>query len=454
MIDCAVLADARGLRHRYGPELARTPESRPSSLIRVASSLMQDASPLRRFVLAHRQPAILLLAAPLLRGARDECPRLDAAAIDGTKVSSASIAGDDGQDGEADESLERTREWASGTNGFESPLVDPSNRHGTLSPLTPSDESSSPFRIDPDPLQAPTTSYSLVVEQDADRGHSSGENLRRTLGQTLKPVVANSAWLRLIDMCDPTGSDSLGLLDLVGPLAQLESLVGFLARALRPSEHVGADMEPPFALALVKLKDRSLTGSLEISATLVGPESSKVQDDPTADSVLMLTTTLRIDARRTQTITPSMSSLPTARRDLTLYKQDIARTEIGRQILALDWSQLPVGPLETWSEAALAALSFCMASHVPTAWFMGDRDEKGEDPRALFYNASYAEFAGAKHPAILGTRGADAWKEVWNDLKGPLDGVQSGEPIYTRGTLFFIDRQGRQDPMSPRTEET
>lgn len=32
----------------------------------------------------------------------------------------------------------------------------------------------------------------------------------------------------------------------------------------------------------------------------------------------------------------------------------------------------------------------------------------------MFYNAPYAELAGNKHPALFGTAGAVAWREIWD----------------------------------------
>ncbi|MBC7545008.1 MAG: hypothetical protein H7338_19970, partial [Candidatus Sericytochromatia bacterium] len=110
--------------------------------------------------------------------------------------------------------------------------------------------------------------------------------------------------------------------------------------------------------------------------------------------------------------------------------------EMGALMRAMDWSKTPVGPVETWPQSLRTVLSILLISEQPMFLWWGEE-------LIQFYNDSYMRVvAGRKHPAALGQRGAECWKEAWH-LCGPLiDTVFAGGATYVNKGLVHIDRDG------------
>ncbi|MDR6114681.1 MULTISPECIES: PAS domain-containing protein [unclassified Sphingomonas] len=78
--------------------------------------------------------------------------------------------------------------------------------------------------------------------------------------------------------------------------------------------------------------------------------------------------------------------------------------EMGRLIATFDWAATPLGPIAAWPQSRRTAIGIMLASTIPMATIWG--------PEAiLLYNAGYAEMAGDRHPAILGSPLIQAWPE-------------------------------------------
>src|SRR4051812_10850249 len=75
--------------------------------------------------------------------------------------------------------------------------------------------------------------------------------------------------------------------------------------------------------------------------------------------------------------------------------------ELATRMRELDWSQLPAGPVSTWSEALRPSVSICLGSrHAIEIWW---------GPQYLrFYNDPYRPFLGTtKHPRFIGRPGQE-----------------------------------------------
>jgi signal transduction histidine kinase/ActR/RegA family two-component response regulator len=79
--------------------------------------------------------------------------------------------------------------------------------------------------------------------------------------------------------------------------------------------------------------------------------------------------------------------------------------ELGRLIAAFDWGRTGAGPIDSWPEAMKSIIAFILRSPLPivTLW--------GEDG-VMIYNDGYRAFAGARHPALLGSNVLEGWQEV------------------------------------------
>ncbi len=115
--------------------------------------------------------------------------------------------------------------------------------------------------------------------------------------------------------------------------------------------------------------------------------------------------------------------------------------EMGKLIRSTDWSQTPLGPVDTWPQSLRITLSIMINSKFPMFLFWGV-------DLICFYNDAYRPSLGSegKHPFALGKRGAEVWSEIWAVIKPLIDQVLSGgEAIYMDDLFLPIFRNGRMD---------
>jgi PAS domain S-box-containing protein len=79
--------------------------------------------------------------------------------------------------------------------------------------------------------------------------------------------------------------------------------------------------------------------------------------------------------------------------------------DMARLIAAFDWAATRLGPVEQWPAPMKTMVGFILRSPAPivTLW--------GEDG-VMIYNDAYRDFAGARHPALLGSKVLEGWHEV------------------------------------------
>ncbi|MGH6936441.1 MAG: PAS domain-containing protein, partial [Methylocella sp.] len=85
--------------------------------------------------------------------------------------------------------------------------------------------------------------------------------------------------------------------------------------------------------------------------------------------------------------------------------------EMGALIRAFDWSQTPVGPIETWPQSLKTALHIILNSRYPMFIWWGAEFTN-------LYNDAYIPMLGARHPAALAVSAGKVWSEIW-DIVGP-----------------------------------
>src|SRR3979411_1537341 len=114
--------------------------------------------------------------------------------------------------------------------------------------------------------------------------------------------------------------------------------------------------------------------------------------------------------------------------------------EMGERMRAKDWFASPLGHPETWSQSVKTAVSICLNSRVPIALWLGPE-------LRLIYNDTYIPFLGeAKHPAMLGAPGREAWGEIWAAIEPMHDEVAAGRaPSVDDVQLLFARRLPREE---------
>jgi PAS domain S-box-containing protein len=93
-----------------------------------------------------------------------------------------------------------------------------------------------------------------------------------------------------------------------------------------------------------------------------------------------------------------------------------------------DWAGTALGPIKSWTPSLRAIVAMIINSQVPMVLLWGDRGH-------MIYNDAYSQFAGGRHPQLLGSEVRKGWPEVadFNDhiLKVGLSG----------GTLAYRDQE-------------
>lgn len=115
---------------------------------------------------------------------------------------------------------------------------------------------------------------------------------------------------------------------------------------------------------------------------------------------------------------------------------------MARRIASFDWSDHPLGPLESWPQSLRTAVSLILNSRHPMWVGWGER-------MSFLYNDAYLHVLGlAKHPWALGRPAAEVWAEIWN-VCGPL-----ADKVFSNAEASFMDDVRLFMSRGDITEET
>lgn len=110
--------------------------------------------------------------------------------------------------------------------------------------------------------------------------------------------------------------------------------------------------------------------------------------------------------------------------------------EMAMRMRSLDWSQTPLGCVETWPQSLRSALSICLTSRFPIAIYWGS-------DCLLLYNDAWRPIVGDKHSWALGRPAREVWSEIWNDIGPELASVlATGEGTFHNDELLSMHRFG------------
>ena len=102
--------------------------------------------------------------------------------------------------------------------------------------------------------------------------------------------------------------------------------------------------------------------------------------------------------------------------------------EMARLIADFDWGNTSLGPIGHWPQSLKTSISLMLQSPVPivSLW-----NEDG----VMIYNDAYSEFAGRRHPSLLGSKVREGWPEV-ADFNDNVMKV-----CFAGGTLDYLDQE-------------
>lgn len=127
-------------------------------------------------------------------------------------------------------------------------------------------------------------------------------------------------------------------------------------------------------------------------------------------------------------------------------------TGVASLIRCFDWASTPIGALAQWPAALKHATALILRSQVPMTLLWGDKG-------VLIYNDAYSEFAGQRHPALLGAEVLLGWPEVAEFNAHVLAHVLAGKTLSYSDLQLVLVRNGEPDDVwltldySPVTDE-
>ncbi len=112
------------------------------------------------------------------------------------------------------------------------------------------------------------------------------------------------------------------------------------------------------------------------------------------------------------------------------------KSEMARRMRSLDWSQTPLGAVETWTQSLKTAVSICLNSRFPMVIWWSKK-------LVLLYNDAWQPILGTKHPNALGRPGQEVWSEIWDIIGVQLNGVlETAQATWSDDMLLLVDRYG------------
>lgn len=111
-------------------------------------------------------------------------------------------------------------------------------------------------------------------------------------------------------------------------------------------------------------------------------------------------------------------------------------SEMARLMRSHDWSQTPLGTVETWPQSLITAVRIMLNSRYPMFVWWGQSLTK-------FYNDAYIPVLGQRHPQALGQPASKVWEEIWDTL-GPQTEIvlNQGQSTWNEQRLLVMERNG------------
>ncbi|WP_447598074.1 PAS domain S-box protein [Nitrospira sp. Nam80] len=110
--------------------------------------------------------------------------------------------------------------------------------------------------------------------------------------------------------------------------------------------------------------------------------------------------------------------------------------EMERLICAHDWTQSPLGAVQTWPVVLASTLNICLSARFPMAIYWGDEG-------FLLYNDAWRPILGRKHPWAIGRPARQVWPEIWDAIAPLFESVRTtGQATWRGDELLPMQRFG------------
>jgi hypothetical protein len=115
-------------------------------------------------------------------------------------------------------------------------------------------------------------------------------------------------------------------------------------------------------------------------------------------------------------------------------------SEMADRIAAYDWSSTSIGPLEVWPQSLRTITAFLLLSPIPIVLLWGTDG-------VMIYNDAYSEFAGGRHPELLGSKVREGWTEVADFNDNVMNVGLAGGTLAYRDQELTLYRHGRAEQL-------
>lgn len=108
-----------------------------------------------------------------------------------------------------------------------------------------------------------------------------------------------------------------------------------------------------------------------------------------------------------------------------------------RFMRSVDWASTAIGPPHQWPQALNQMIDLILSDPTPTAIMWGDS-------LTMIYNKGFTEFAGQKHPKLMGSTPVVEYAEVWDTMFADIirRGKETGEATRHKDVCLFLMRHG------------
>jgi PAS domain S-box-containing protein len=111
------------------------------------------------------------------------------------------------------------------------------------------------------------------------------------------------------------------------------------------------------------------------------------------------------------------------------------RGEMAGRICAFDWSGTELGAIDNWSRSLSSTVQLMLASPLPMVMLWGRSGY-------MIYNDAYSQFAGGRHPYLLGSPVELGWPEVAEFNRHVVDTCLAGGTLSFRNKELVLLRDG------------
>ncbi|HET6805448.1 MAG TPA: HWE histidine kinase domain-containing protein [Frateuria sp.] len=105
-----------------------------------------------------------------------------------------------------------------------------------------------------------------------------------------------------------------------------------------------------------------------------------------------------------------------------------------------DWGATALGPIATWPQPLRTMVDLILSSNLPMVMVWGPDAQ-------LIYNDAYAEFAGGRHPYLLGLNVLAAWPEVAEFNQHVLAATLAGQALSYKDQPLVLFRNGHAEDV-------